>query len=442
MEDDAAYSTGATFFMPAVMKPRCALEDLALRIFKSHTDGLVVGRDYDLERSGAEWWTLVLDSSEGGGGGGGHDDGDDDDDDDDGGGKPSATSAPTSPNKEGDVVRKDNTHTKHDDTNNDNDEDDDEDDEDDDEDDEVGMHFDADYGLEEQLPNIMLHPRVATVTYLSDVGVPTLVLNRRSPPPADVQKLSLNGPIDNGWLACPMTGKHIAFDGRLLHGAPGEFFPAGSFDGIQHSRGGDGGGDGDERSTKRQKLDTEITAALTAKKLSESMPSQGTKQRVTFMVNVWINHCPIDAELLDDCLIANMKTAWKEDDGIMNGDIKEVSNNSNKCKRDSSIKESLGYTPPFRWSLPNTNISLNELTKQDITGTQEKSMWAGIETPVICNREVAVQFRSTMDEYHRVSRSAFDADGKSIQLSFSGGAVHLEVGDEVEYSSSDEDEGE
>ena len=77
-------------------------------------------------------------------------------------------------------------------------------------------------GLEEQLPNYMLHPRVAAVTYLSDNGVPTLICDKRSPPPSDVEKKTLNGSINKAWLTHPSFGKHVAFDGRYLHGAPGE----------------------------------------------------------------------------------------------------------------------------------------------------------------------------------------------------------------------------
>lgn len=44
--------------------------------------------------------------------------------------------------------------------------------------DEVGLHFDADYVLEDLLPvGQLVHPHIATVTYLSDEGAPTLVLN-------------------------------------------------------------------------------------------------------------------------------------------------------------------------------------------------------------------------------------------------------------------------
>jgi hypothetical protein len=103
-DDSDGYSTGSTFFLPCLMKPRCALEALAERIFRAHVNSLGDYEDpekdgksrslYDPERSGAEWWTLVLDTPSGG----------------------------ASPPK------------------------DDDDDCDEEEDDEVGIHFDADYG--------------------------------------------------------------------------------------------------------------------------------------------------------------------------------------------------------------------------------------------------------------------------------------------------------
>lgn len=74
------------------------------------------------------------------------------------------------------------------------------------------------YRLEEQIPNYHVHPRVATVTYLSDTGVPTLILGKCSPPPTDPEKKSLDGSINKAWLSHPSAGKHIAFDGRYLHG--------------------------------------------------------------------------------------------------------------------------------------------------------------------------------------------------------------------------------
>ena len=85
---DASYSAGTTYFLPALMKPRCALEALVQSIFERHTRHLLPNADakedanekvtvpveatFVPELSGAEWWTLVLDDDE-----------EDDDDDDD-----------------------------------------------------------------------------------------------------------------------------------------------------------------------------------------------------------------------------------------------------------------------------------------------------------------------------------------------------------------------
>ena len=143
------------------------------------------------------------------------------------------------------------------------------------EDGEVGWHFDADYGLEDQAPNLLIHPRVATVTYLTESGPPTVVLDRVSPPPTDIE--SLAGPVPRAWMSHPKLGRHLAFDGRLLHGAPSELM-------------------GDEEPTKKK-------AKL--------------EPRVTLLVNVWVNHCPLDAEPLDDYIVASLTSpvesslSWK-----------------------------------------------------------------------------------------------------------------------------------
>ncbi|KAG7337894.1 hypothetical protein IV203_024583 [Nitzschia inconspicua] len=42
----------------------------------------------------------------------------------------------------------------------------------------------------------------------------------------DFERKALEKPIDKAWLSHPQVGKHTAFDGRLLHGAPGLYFPS------------------------------------------------------------------------------------------------------------------------------------------------------------------------------------------------------------------------
>eukprot|EP00397_Hematodinium_sp_SG-2012_P009992 GEMP01010092.1.p1 GENE.GEMP01010092.1~~GEMP01010092.1.p1 ORF type:complete len:562 (+),score=124.76 GEMP01010092.1:494-2179(+) len=54
---DKQYSSGATYWVDATDEPKNNYEALALNIFKHHTEGV----DYDAARSGAEWWTVIMD---------------------------------------------------------------------------------------------------------------------------------------------------------------------------------------------------------------------------------------------------------------------------------------------------------------------------------------------------------------------------------------------
>jgi hypothetical protein len=338
-DDGAAYSAGCTYFIPSEMKPRCALEGLALQIFNAHVkdlDGM-----YNPSQSGAEWWTLVMDAN-----------------------KPKTTH------------------------------DDDDEAEEDDDDDEVGMHFDADYGLEEQMPNMLLHPRVATVTYLSNVGAPTIVLDKHSPPPCDPEKKSLNGDVQRAWLSGPQFGKHIAFDGRLLHGAPALFFPGKATSDATNISGEEA------RASKRPKLEQHLSP----------------EKRVTFLVNIWLNHCPLDAELLDDDVCEQMETPWEPP----------------TC---DGAKSDPAYKPPFEWKNPDVykpdstdKVSL-DASKEDPAGTDEG---------VICDRIVTISYGPTMEELHAASSKT--ADGASVELELGNGAISLLVGAKVEEEEEEEEQ--
>lgn len=129
--------------------------------------------------------------------------------------------------------------------------------------DDIGFHWDRDYSLEDN--GIALHPLVGTVTYLGDVGGPTVLANKIS---SNSLEESVVGPITNTsafMISRPRTGKHMCFDGRLLHAAPGRL--AKLWDG----------------------------------------PTTGT--RMTLLMNVWLNWKPGDAEPLSSELRAKLQPA-------------------------------------------------------------------------------------------------------------------------------------
>lgn len=106
----------------------------------------------------------------------------------------------------------------------------------------IQFHWDTDEVAVER-HGVNIHPHVSTVTYFSNCGAPTLVLDRRNPlRPAELAKCAY-GPIRQGLFCRPKVGRHISFDGQLLHGT------------APHPDGEHG-------------------------------------ERITFLVNVWLNHRP------------------------------------------------------------------------------------------------------------------------------------------------------
>lgn len=351
-EQDQPYSLGVTYFCPCQMKPRCALEALVLDIFQKYTEKLPKGT-FVPEQSGAEWWTLVLDEDDGNGKKQTRDNGNDGDGNGDG-----------------------------------------EDEDDEDESDEVGMHFDADYGLEDQAPNLLLHPRWGTVTYFSDCGAPTLVLNQRSPPPDDVEKKTLQRDVDKGWLSHPKTGKHIAFDGRLLHGAPATFFPGRT---VTDDKTGEGQ-DTKEPPSKKLKLEQKMAP----------------NKRYTLLVNIWLNHCPLDAELLEEEFLEKLVTPWQVDNY---GD-----DESNK-------------TVGFNWNESFSPANKDSDPFEKATLVISESDPAGEEEVVICNHLVTIKYGATMKKLHEVTNK-----GSLVELEFGRGALSLDVGDMVQEEDHDGEE--
>ena len=201
---DKQYSSGETFWLAADAEPRCALEHLARRVFDLHVPAAAreargepargepadAAPPYDPARSGAEWWTQVIDPR-----------------------------------------------------------------------DDIGVHWDKDYALEPA--GVNLHPHVGTVTYVgaSTEGAPTLVA-RLDSPVAFGESVAKRAMTDEdgacAYASYPFPGKHIAFDGRWIHGAPANL-----------ARGLDDRDDGEETQTRAP--------------------------RVTFLVNVWVNHAPAAA---------------------------------------------------------------------------------------------------------------------------------------------------
>ena len=114
--------------------------------------------------------------------------------------------------------------------------------------DDIGVHFDRDYGMEDYGLNV--HPHVATVTYFSDTGAPTIVVPHVS---GQSYGEDFSGSADSAHFSFPSAGKHLAFDGRYIHAASGDL-----------------------------------------------KPPEHKGLRRTFLCNVWLNHEPMNSEPMPD----------------------------------------------------------------------------------------------------------------------------------------------
>ena len=147
----------------------------------------------------------------------------------------------------------------------------------------LNLHFDAD---EEHKNHAGEHipPWLATVTYLGSCGAPTLILpvvgdGTARVRPRDAGEQEGEGGSRGAFVSHPREGKHLAFDGRLLHGA---------IDELTHPPPARAGEEAEGASQEEDKAYT----------------------RVTLMVNVWVDHRPSRAMRLPEdaaALLSNIK---------------------------------------------------------------------------------------------------------------------------------------
>lgn len=154
--------------------------------------------------------------------------------------------------------------------------------------DDIGFHFDRDYGLEED--GELCHPLLGTVTYLSEVGGATVILDMpgRNYPTSEPDD-AINCPLQMCVLSRPAVGKHITFDGLHLHGAPADLY---------------------EEDTSSNSVDED------EEEESDEEGSSKRPSRVTFLVNIWLNHVPTQAVPLDDDLAAVMERPRMSSEGV------------------------------------------------------------------------------------------------------------------------------
>lgn len=224
-----------TFWVPATSSaPRTFCERLALEVFRHHVPSNNGGGDfyYDPETSGAEWWVQLRPSPPGTG-------------------RYSMLAADVDDN---DMAKSG-----------------------------ISFHWDKDEDLRLMCGGTMyIHPHLSTVTYLTDLGAPTVVLSKRVDPMTGLYRQEESSEMVEGLVSWPRKGKHLSFDGRYLHAAPSDLMEEGVFE-------------------EQCKFDA-----------AEDMDEKDKKvlarrhRRVTFLVNIWLNHRPFNVNPFPETMIGKL----------------------------------------------------------------------------------------------------------------------------------------
>ena len=111
---------------------------------------------------------------------------------------------------------------------------------------------------------MFIHPHLSTVSYLTDIGAPTIVFDKRVDYSNGSHICMDQSEASEAFCSWPKIGKHLSFDGRLLHAAPSDLMPKGLFKKQCSSQ-------------VDNTADTSIQNAI-----------ERRHKRITFLVNIWM----------------------------------------------------------------------------------------------------------------------------------------------------------
>ena len=160
----------------------------------------------------------------------------------------------------------------------------------------IGMHWDKDEWFFADCA-MFVHPQLSTVTYLAEGGAPTFVADGCTPQAmSDATRAGGGGAgaAEGLHASFPRVGKHLVFDGQLLHGAPAAW-----------------------RTAAAGAAPAPAAAAAAAAAAAEQRPAQHrAPPRVTFLVNIWLNHRPMRVRPLPPAKAALLSRAAAADSGF------------------------------------------------------------------------------------------------------------------------------
>ena len=137
----------------------------------------------------------------------------------------------------------------------------------------ISFHWDKDEELRLLTGgNMFIYPHISTVTYLTNHGSPTMVLPCVNDCTSGTPEFRLQH-TQKAYVSWPRVGKHFSFDGRLLHAAPSNLV---------------------DPEVLRNNLETIRQLSVSSSSVHKTILRRN--RRITFLVNIWLNHKPLGIE--------------------------------------------------------------------------------------------------------------------------------------------------
>ena len=148
----------------------------------------------------------------------------------------------------------------------------------------------------------------------------------------------------------PLIGKHIKFDGRLLHAAPSDLLEEADDDDDDpetNEEDDEEEDSDDDKSSVSGESDSE--SSVHAEKVEDKGSDNGdsdddidSPRRVTFLVNIWINHIPMQSKAFPVSRLKNMKSYMSPDNKSLGTVLNLQSSRCTSCSEehcDHFVKE-------------------------------------------------------------------------------------------------------
>lgn len=183
-----------------------------------------------------------------------------------------------------------------------------------------------------------MHPHLGTVTYLTEsTGAPTVIFDKKG---TFEFGSDASGPLNGCVLSYPSIGKHICFDGELLHGAP---------------------------------------STLAYPEINEEIEGF----RVTFLVNVWLDHVPTQSQRLDRSIAQSLVVPLSliEKKPLSFASSQTVRPLTTKVKHDGNHKWAIGgtdYIIDINLPPPSALCGVEDCTVVDLVHLKGSSIYPGV----------------------------------------------------------------